>query len=223
MRASCVHPAPPCPRVSGSPFARSLPCPIATAARLWEETSRVRNRCLEWRLPVCRRDSELLERWGCRQHRPGQVSSFLALGPGRHSRRLRLEQHRLRQQQRHLRDHRGLGHLCHGPCREGQGGLLEPCRVCYVGCSGDKSVEAAEGRVGVGSGSRCHGMVSPKSHQCRSRLGSRKKVWWGTATARVEKQLSIRPPFGGSSYRGAGIALAGSGPAAGCLPRYLGT
>lgn len=53
----------------------------------------------------------------------------------------------------------------------------------YVGfLGGDNGVETANGQVGMDLGSRCHVMVSPKSHQCHSSLGARKKVWWGTAT-----------------------------------------
>lgn len=111
-----------------------------TAAQPWEGTFRIRSRylgsqllalllvlaslCLRWELA-------LLERWGYRRRCPGQASSFLRreLQFGVHSRLLSLAHHRLKQL-RHLRDHHGLGRLCHGPCLEGHHGLLEPCPLC---------------------------------------------------------------------------------------------
>lgn len=38
--------------------------------------------------------------------------------------------------------------------------------VCYFGClEGDDGVETANGRKGMSLGSRCHVMISPKSHR----------------------------------------------------------
>lgn len=123
-----------------SPFARSPLCPIVTAARLSEGISQTRNRFLGSQLLVLplvlislcwRRELGLLERRGDLRRCPGQASSFLRLQVQVevHSRHPTPEHHRL-EQQRLLRDHHGLGHLCHGPCRVGHHGLLGPYPLC---------------------------------------------------------------------------------------------
>lgn len=48
--------------------------------------------------------------------------------------------------------------------------------LCYFGSlGGDDGVETANGREGMSLGSRCHVMVSPKSHQCPSSLETKEE------------------------------------------------
>lgn len=154
-----------------------------TAVQLWGETCQTRNRFLGSRLLALllvlvscwRRELGLVERLRYRRRYPGRASSFLGLpmeleleleprfGPqnlGRHC----LEQQRL------LHDRRDLLVHGHGPYREGHHGLLEPYQLsCAVYVSWSVSIGWGRSMIGceMDRGSRCHVMVSPKSHKCQ--------------------------------------------------------